>query len=347
MSACSPIVRQQSSLVAWLICPAILAGIFIFSLFVGSYGIQPSTIIQFLINKILPGSFPGPWPEMYDNILIDIRMPRLILAMLVGASLSAAGTIFQGLFRNPLADSYTLGLSTGASFGAALAMAFFPGSFTVMASAFVFGLLAVGGAYGLARHTGETPAVSLILAGIIVSALFSALIAIIQYIVDPLKLQGIIFWLMGGLNMANWQDIRVIGPLILFAVLSLSLMGWRLNILSLGDVEARSLGIDVERSKAVLVVLASLAVAAAVSVSGVIGWVGLMVPHVLRMITGPDHCRLVPLTAIGGAAFLLLADDLSRGLLPFELPIGIVTTILGAPFFAYLLKRRSKETYHA
>jgi len=331
----------------WVTYPAILAGVFIFSLFIGSYGIAPAELTQFMINKLLPGTFPGPWPETYDGIIIDIRLPRLLLAIFVGSSLAVAGAVFQGLFKNPLADSYTLGLSTGASFGAALAFAFFPGHYTIMASAFLFGLIAVAAAYGLARQTGEAPAISLILAGIIVSALFSALIAIVQYMVDPLKLQGIVFWLMGGLNSANWQDIWTTGPLILFSLLLLSLLGWRLNILSLGDVEARSLGLNVDRNKAALVVLASLAVASAVSVSGVIGWVGLMVPHMIRMTAGPDHSRLLPLSAFGGAAFVLLADDISRGIFAFEIPIGVVTTLLGAPFFAYLLRRRMRGYYDA
>ncbi|BBB89462.1 MAG TPA: iron ABC transporter permease [Methylomusa anaerophila] len=319
-----------------------LAAAFCLSLFIGSYGIEPLSLVQFLIHKVMPGAFPGPWPETYDSILINIRLPRLLLGMLVGASLSAAGTVFQGLFRNPLADSYTLGLSTGASFGAALALAFFPGEFNVTASAFIFGLLAVGAAYGLARQSGEVPAVALILAGVIVSALFSALIAIIQYMVDPLKLQGIVFWLMGGLNMANWQAVAVVGPLIMFTLLILSLLGWRLNILSMGDAEAKSLGLDVEKNKAVFIILVSLGVSAAVSVSGAIGWVGLMAPHIIRMAAGADHRKLLPLTAIGGAAFMLLADDLARGLFTFELPVGIVTTVLGAPFFAYLMKNRAK-----
>lgn len=330
-----------------LIFPLFLAGIFCISLFIGSFGITPLEIVQFLCNRVLPGSFPGSWPDMYEDIIMNIRLPRLLLAMLVGASLSTAGVVFQGLFRNPLADSYTLGLSSGASFGAALAMAFFPGELTVTISAFLCGLVAVGAAYGLARQPGETPIVTLVLGGVIVSAIFSALIALIQYIVDPLKLQGIVFWLMGGLNLANWYAIRTTGPLIIFALLLLCVMGWRLNVLSLGDVEAGSLGISVERDKVVFVLLASLAVAAAVSVSGIIGWVGLIIPHVVRMMTGPDHSRLIPLSAIGGAAFVLLADDVSRGIFSFELPIGIVTTMLGAPFLAYLLRKKNGGMYNA
>jgi len=321
----------------------ILIGTFFFSLFLGSYEFQPKELIKFLINRIVPGLFAGSWPDTYETVILNIRLPRLILAMLVGAALSIAGTSFQGLFKNPLVEPYTLGLSTGAGFGAALALAFWPGYLSVSLLAFFFGLLAAVLAYGLAWQGGETHVVSLVLAGVIVSALFSALISLVQYLVDPLKLQGIVFWLMGGLSLASWKDIQSAGPLIIFSILMLSLLGWKLNVLSLGDTEARSLGLNVEKNRALIVVLATLAASSAVAVSGVIGWIGLMIPHIVRMLVGPDHSQLLPLSALGGAAFLLIADDLARTAFIYEIPVGVITTLLGAPFFAYLLKSKSKK----
>lgn len=317
----------------------LLVIVFFFSLFLGTYDFQPLLLAKFLCNKIIPGAFPGNWPDSYETVILNIRLPRVLLAMLVGAALSTAGASFQGLFKNPLVEPYTLGLSTGAGFGAALALAFLPGKLSVSLVAFTFGLLAAFLAYSLARQKGETPVVSLVLAGVIVSALFSALISLVQYIVDPLKVQGIVFWLMGGLNLATWKDIQTAGPFIMFSILLLILLGWRLNILSLGDAEAKSLGLDVEKNKGLIVVLATLAASCAVAVSGVIGWIGLMVPHIVRMLVGPDHTQLLPLSALAGAAFLLLADDMARTIFTYEIPVGVITTLLGAPFFAYLLKK--------
>lgn len=319
-----------------------LIGTFFFSLFLGSYEFQHKELIKFLVNQVIPGLFSGPWPDIYETVIMDIRLPRLILAMLVGAALSVAGASFQGLFKNPLVEPYTLGLSTGAGFGAAIALAFWPGYLSVSLSAFVFGLLAAALTYGLAWQDGETHVISLVLAGVIVSALFSALISLVQYLVDPLKLQGIVFWLMGGLSLASWKDIQSAGPFIMFSILMISLLGWRLNVLSLGDTEAKSLGLDVEKNRVLIVILATLAASSAVAVSGVIGWIGLMIPHVVRMLVGPDHSQLLPLSALGGATFLLIADNLARTAFIYEIPVGVITTLLGAPFFAYLLKSKRK-----
>lgn len=312
--------------------------VFFFSLFLGAYEIPPLTIIYMLFKKIISPFTRSPWPETYGAILFDIRIPRIILAMLVGVALSSSGAPLQAIFRNPLVDPYILGLSSGAAFGCAISIAFLPGV-PIQLCAFIFGLLAAFITYGIAKTRREVPTLSLVLAGIIVSALFFALVSIIKFMVDPHKLSTMVYWLMGSLSLSDWKAIYTSAPWIFVGCAPLFLMRWRLNALSMGDEEAKSLGIDVGRERGMFIAASALAVASAVSVSGIIGWVGLMIPHMVRMLIGPDHKRLIPLSMTVGASFMLLADDLARIVTTFEIPVGIITTISGAPFFIYLLKR--------
>jgi len=277
-------------------------------------------------------------------IVWQVRLPRLVLAFFIGLALSLAGATLQAVFRNPLVDAYILGISAGAAFGCALSVAFFP-SLPIQVGAFLFSLMAAFLTFSLARTQGEMPTLSLILAGVVVSAFFTAMVSLIKFLVDPHKLASIVFWLMGSLSLANWQAVAKAAPWILLGAVPLWLGRWRLNALSLGETEAQSLGMEVGRERGLFLLAAALAVAGAVSVTGIIGWVGLMIPHIVRMLVGPDHRRVIPLSMTLGAAFLMFSDTLARASVAGEIPVGIITTVCGAPFFVYLLKRGGQESW--
>ena len=308
-----------------------------FALFAGAYGITPLDVLAALFRHApaLPDT-----PE--KGIIIDIRLPRVILAGLVGLILSGSGVTLQGLFRNPLVDPFILGLSAGAALGCALSIGFFP-HLPIQAMAFCFGIMAVILAYSMARTQGLSR-LPLVLSGVIISAFFTALVSIVKFLVDPHQLQSIVCWLMGSFSLAGWSQVRI-ALLGVVGLLPIYFMRWRLNVLSMGEEEAQSLGINVKKDRMIFLVSASLSVSIAVSVSGIIGWVGLIVPHLVRMAAGPDHKSLVPLSMAGGAAFMILADTVARSLTSLDIPVGIVTAILGAPFFIYLMKRGGKESW--
>lgn len=261
----------------------------------------------------------------------------MLLTFLVGGALAAAGNALQALFRNPLVCPYLLGLSSGGAFGAALALT--TSWVPLQPAAFAFGLLAVGSSYFLARTRRRVATVSLILSGVIVSGIFTSLLTVLQFLTDPFKLQTIVHWTMGNLHNATWEKVRSAGPLILVSVACLFLMRWRMNVLSLGDEETRAVGLNPEREKLLLLLPATLAASASVAVAGVIGLAGLMVPHMVRMLIGPDNARSLPASFMFGGSFLLVVDNLSRTLMSFELPVGVFTTLAGGPFFIFLLKR--------
>ncbi len=306
------------------------------SLFIGSYHINALSVI-----KTIAGNFTltDSVSTVEHNILFDIRIPRILLVMLVGCAVSVASASFQATFRNPLVSEYILGLSSGAAFGASLSMAFLGDRFPVQPMAFIFGILAVSMTYFLSRVKGETSVLSLVLAGIITTALFTAGNYIIRYIVEPEKLHGIIVWLMGSFSAASWKDIAWAGPWIITGTILLFFLRWRLNVLSMGDEEAKALGVDVGKLKLLFIVISTLTTAAAVSVVGIIAWIGLMVPHIARMLVGSDNRIVLPLSALIGATLLLIADNAVRTASGFELPVGVLTTLFGAPFFAYLIRK--------
>lgn len=317
-------------LVAWL------------SLFLGAYGVSPGTVLRALGGLIVPGLNPSHAAE--SSIILDIRLPRVILAGLVGLSLSGSGVVLQGVFRNPLVDPFILGIPAGASLGCALSVGFLPG-WPVQTMAFVFGMAAVGMTYGMAKTQGEVSRLPLILSGVIVSAFFTAMVSVIKFLVDPNKLQSIVFWLMGSFSLADWRQVRIAALGVVLGLTPVVLMRWRLNMMSMGEDEARALGVHVRRDRIVFIFCTSLAVSLAVSVSGIIGWVGLMAPHLVRMLVGPDHRTLVPLSLAWGAAFMILADTIARNLTSFDVPVGIITALLGAPFFVFLMRRGGKESW--
>lgn len=312
------------------------------SLLWGAYAISPSVVAKVLASRLLLSEPSDAGAAL--AILWDIRLPRIVLAAVVGAALSGGGVTLQGIFRNPLVDPFILGLSAGAAFGCALSIALFP-QFPVQVAAFLFSLAASFIAYALAKSQGGVSRLHLVLAGIVISAFFSALVSILKFLVDPHKLVSIVYWLLGSFALAEWSSVGIASLGMALACIPLILMRWRLNALSMGEDEALALGIPVERDRLLFIGAASLAVGSAVSVSGIIGWVGLMVPHFTRMLVGPDHRLLMPASLAVGAAFMIFADTLARSLTSLDIPVGIITTLSGTPFFVYLMKRGAGESW--
>ncbi len=321
--------------------------VLLFSLFVGIYSIDPITVLSILAKRLYDPSGASPWPDVYETIIINIRMPRILLALVGGIALSVSGASLQGIFRNPLVDTYILGVSAGAGLGAALGIAYFPGvPGSVQALSFAMGFAAFFTTYTVAKSKGETPVISLVLAGVIVTALFSALLSIIKFFTEAEKLAGVVYWMMGSLAVTGWGPLSQVAPLIMVGFAVAFLMRWRINVLSMGDEEAKALGVNVGRDRLILLLASTLMVSAFVSVAGIIGWIGLVVPHTVRMLLGtPDNRLVVPLSASVGAVFLMVADDLARSVASFELPVGVITTLVGAPFFLYLLKLRGGSAW--
>jgi iron complex transport system permease protein len=310
------------------------------SLFVGRLDVGPTDVLRILAAQLFPVA--RSWPESIETIVIQIRLPRALMAMCVGAGLSVSGAAFQGMFRNPLVSPDVLGVSTAAGFGAALAILLSRSAFELQILAFGFGLTGAAITYMLARVYRTTPVLMLVLSGVIVAAFFSALLSGAKFVADPEnKLPAITYWLLGSFNAATLGTVAVVGPAIVFGTIGLLLVSWKLNLLSMGDEEARALGVRTEQLKTGIVVCATLISAAAVSTCGVIGWVGLVIPHVARTIVGPDHRRLLPAALSVGASYLLVIDDVARTVSTVEIPIGILTALVGAPYFAYLLRRTS------
>jgi iron complex transport system permease protein len=274
----------------------------------------------------------------------SVRLPRVLAAVFVGAAFSVAGAVFQSLFRNPLVSPGILGVTSGASFGATLAFFLAAESALVVEGfAFLFGLLAVTLAYQIGRRSGNT-VTSLVLSGVIVSALFAAGVAFLRYKADPYQqLPAMVFWTMGSFNNVVWPDAVRAFLIITPGVAAIYLFRWWLNPIALGDEEAMNLGIDVPRARGLYIVIGTLVVAASISLCGSIGWVGLVVPHMARIIVGSDHDALIPFTALLGGLFMLVMDTLSRSFSGGEIPVGILTALLGAPFFAYLLVTQQRR----
>ena len=282
-----------------------------------------------------------------DAVLWSIRLPRVVLGILVGGGLAVAGAALQGVFRNPLADPGLIGVSSGASLGAVAAIVLgfaAAGSYTLPLVAFVGGVVATLVVYAVARFDGRTEVVTLLLTGLAVNALCNAAVGYLLFIADDQQLRGVVFWSLGSLGGATWPLVLAALPCIALAVLVLPLLARSLNLFLLGEREARHLGVEVERVRVLVIVLAALATGAAVAVAGIVGFVGLIVPHLVRLVAGPDHRVLLPASALLGAALLLFADLFARTVAaPAELPLGVVTALLGGPFFLWLLRRTRRE----
>lgn len=312
--------------------------LFFGSFMIGRYPVSPMDVILTIVSVFVP--ITTNLDSTIYTVVWDIRLPRIIAAMIVGAALSISGASFQGTFQNPLVSPDILGVSSGAGFGAAIAILFSFSMVMIQATAFLFGLVAVILTYSLSKRLRGNTILMTVLGGIAIAALFSAFISCIKYLADPdSKLPEIVYWLMGSLSAVNSSNVlMIIGP-VLIGFTVLLLIGWRINVLSMGDDDARSLGVNTEKIRLLVILCCTLLTASAVSISGIIGWVGLVVPHAARMIVGPDHRKLLPASISLGATFLLLVDDVCRTATSIEIPLGILTAIIGAPAFIYLLQK--------
>lgn len=312
----------------------------------GAIRISPGAVARVFWDLLGGGLTPG---DTAQTIIWQVRFPRVMLGFLVGAALAAAGAAFQGLLQNPLADAYTLGVSSGAALGATAAILLLPEtglSFTFLVPLFGFcgALLALFIVYQMGRVGGRLPVVTVLLAGVVISSFFSAMISLAMIFAGE-QMRSVFFWLVGGLSQRGWTYVAIIIPYLLIGLALLVYLARDLNIILLGEEEALSLGVEVERVKKIVLVAASLITAGAVSVSGMIGFIGLIVPHAMRILIGPDHRFLYPAAMLGGGIFLVAADTFARTVIsPAEVPVGIITAFLGAPFFIYLL-RRHREKY--
>lgn len=311
---------------------------FIGSLATGSYDISPLDVCKSIIQGITGTQLVDN--AMAANLVLQVRLPRAIAAALVGAGLSVAGAVFQGLFKNPLASPYTLGISNGAGFGAGLAIVLSLNALGIQVISVLFGLAAVALTFLFAARSKKST-VTLILAGMLVGSLFASLVSLLKFMADPTeKLPQIVYWIMGSLSGASYDEILRILPLYIVALATIFMFRWRVNVLAIGDQEARSFGVDVRRDRSIVIVCSSIITALTVSISGIIGWVGIVVPHLARMIVGPDFRKLIPASLSLGICYMLLIDDICRTATSSEIPIGVITGIVGVPLFLYFIYKR-------
>lgn len=326
---------------------AVLVVLFVLSFLVsfrlGRYGVKLTELFD-VFSSLFFGT-ESHVAGMVQTVVLKIRTPRIIGAIMVGGALSVAGTAYQGLFKNPMASPDILGASSGAGFGAAVAI-LLSFSFTgIQTASFFFGLLATALTFFIsaAVSRGKDVILILVLAGMVVSTLFSSFITMIKYVADPFsKLPEITYWLMGGLNTITLQDLRSVCLPMGLGLLVLMLLRWQLNTMSFGDEEAKSMGVNTSRLRLAVIFSSTLLVSAAVSVSGIVGWVGLVVPHLARLLVGPNLKILMPASFLIGSIFLLTIDNIIRSAFTVEIPLGILTSIIGAPFFVFLLRKRRK-----
>lgn len=321
----------------------VLVVVIILSTGMGYIKISPLQVIKIVFAEIT--GIPKSLQEIdtvFPYVIMEVRLPRILTSAIVGAGLSVAGVIFQGILLNPLADPYTLGISAGAAFGASMALLLnmtFLGIYSVPLFAFLGAVATLFAVIFLSSSHGRTSSNNLILSGIIVAAILSAGISFIKYVADE-QVSIIIFWLMGSFGSKTWTDVFLTFLCVSTGFLICLFFARDLNIISLGDQSATSLGIETSRVRIILLITASLITAVCVSVSGIIGFVGLIIPHLMRFFTGPDNNRLIPASALVGATLLLCADTITRAVLPTEVPIGVLTALIGGPFFCYIFKKR-------
>ena len=316
----------------------------IVSLALGKYPLPLTEIINFFMYKGFGrGTFDPERLQLLENLIFEIRLPRIITASLIGAALSVSGASYQAMFINPLVSPGILGVLAGASFGAALGMVFLKTWYAVQISTVLGGFAAVGITIGVARIYRINSTIMLVLGGIISGALFGSLLSVVKYVSDPYnQLPAITFWLMGNTALADRAMVIKCGIPICIGIACLILMARYLNVLSMGDEEARALGVNVELVRMAVIILATVVSTLTVVMAGIINWVGLIIPHIVRMIVGPDNETLIPATALVGASYLLVVDDISRLAFNFEIPIGIVTALVGIPFFMLVLRNARK-----
>lgn len=345
-----PDLKRKFQQRPYLLNIILLISAFIFSVALGAVFIPPETTVRILGENIPWLHIVPNWPASYEAIIMAVRLPHTILVVLTGAALGSSGAAYQGLFRNPLADPYLIGVASGAGLGAVLAMSLnWPtdllGFYLIPFGAFIGAILTVVLVYNLARVNGMVPLTTLILAGVAIGAFASALTSFLMLRTE-LQLHRAISFLLGGSPIAGWDPVIAALPYMLIGMGLLTVSGHMLNVLQFGEEEARQMGLNVDQAKIFIIVVASLTTAVAVAFSGVIGFIGLIVPHMIRILWGPDYRHLIPLSILGGGSALLLADMLARILLaPSTLPVGIVTALAGAPFFLWILRQAKREVF--
>lgn len=338
-------VEKDSGKIDQIVIYALLIALPIFLFFIsfmmGRYPVAPVDVIKTILSPFIPSLAVSP---QVTSIVFNIRLPRIIAALVVGASLAVAGASFQGIFQNPLVSPDLLGVSQGAAFGAAIAILLNMGNFFIQLSAFVFGIISVAITYVISKSYKAGGILLLVLSGTAVSAFFNALVSGAKFMADPYdKLPQIVYWLMGSLSSVNFDKLAMIAIPLIVGIAVIMILRWHLNVLSMGDEEAQSLGLNPNNLRILIITACTLVTSAAVSISGIIGWVGLVVPHMTRIIVGPDHRMLLPASLSIGASFLLLIDNISRTAISIEVPIGILTAIIGVPIFLYLLRKGYSE----
>lgn len=305
-------------------------------IFLGRFYISPTTFFSIILEKIIGIENNS----IESSVIFQLRIPRIIMNLLIGAGLTVAGTALQGVFQNPLVSPDVISVSSGAAFGAALGILLFGMNNYVIMLAMTFGILSVGLTYILSKVRGESSTLSLVLSGMVMTSLFGSLISLIKYTADPYdKLPAITYWLMGSFSNISYSEIKLASIPILSGIFILYLLRWRINILSLGDEEVRSLGLNPSNTRTLIIILVTLITATCVTVTGIIGWIGLLIPHICRMFIGVDNTKLIPSSCITGAIFMLIIDGIARTATASEIPIGILTSLVGAPFFIIIFKR--------
>lgn len=341
---------RRGARVLFVLCAAALALAVLLGVAVGAVSIPLQAVAQLILARLWPAPFSSAYPETFSTILFEIRLPRVALMALTGSALAAAGAAYQGLFRNPLADPYLVGVASGAGLGATLIITWGRpltalGLMAVPLGAFIGGVAAVALVLLIAQVGRAMPVTTMLLAGIAVGS-FATAITTFWMLRSPEGLRRAINWLLGGYTGGGWEPVWIVLPYLLLGLASLQINARALNILQLDEEQAKQLGLNVERLKLMLVGAATLMTAAAVAFGGLIGFAGLVVPHILRLLAGPDYRRLIPLSVVGGAAFLIFADLIARTIFaPQELPVGVITALVGAPFFILLLRRLKRAVF--
>lgn len=347
-------IRKRNHLrISFILLLAVLGLLMIFASTLGAAKIPFKESSKIILNSIprlrMFASLEGI-SQSHIIIIKKIRFPRILLSALIGTALAGAGVIFQGIFKNPMAEPHVLGISSGAAFGVTLAVvfgfeatAFGMGSISIMA--FIGAVTTAFVVYNISRIGNKTPVVTLLLSGIATSFLLTALTSLLMTL-NRQQVEKIVFWTMGSISAASWKHVMISAPIILLGSIVFIIFARDLNVMLLGEDSAKNLGVEVEKLKKGLLVIASIVAASAVSVSGIIGFVGLVIPHIVRLIVGPDHRVLIPFTLVSGAIFMIIADTLARTIMPpTEIPVGVITSLFGAPFFIYLLYKNKKKNY--
>jgi iron complex transport system permease protein len=340
-------VFDGTRLRTWVIVALLSALLLLFatwSVTVGRYDIAVIDVWRIVWDNVVPAAAPS-WTQVQADVVEVVRLPRILAAMLIGAGLSISGAALQGLFRNPLIDPSLIGVTAGAGFGGTLAILLIGGGYPVVVAAFAFGIGSLLAVKGLASVKGRTSTLALVLAGVIVTAFFESAISIVKLLADPhQKLPAITYWLMGSIAATSYRDLLLMALAIIPPSIVIFLLRYQINILSLGEDKARALGSPIETVQWTIFIAVSFISAGVVATSGIVGWVGLVIPHIARTLVGPDHGRLLPVSALIGAIYLLLVDDIARTATVAELPIGIITALIGVPVFAIILRRTQSRS---